>query len=444
MAAQLINNLSTANKPTRQVEQDDLQRLMSEVSNLENSAVGSTTVVERLEHKHKLIYVFARAVLERLTREDPFMKIEQVILQASEALDIYTSTIQETPTVLAYTLPSNSTLQGRGQEPLWQWLFPRILALAGRRSFEPLTEKIRDFFHACFQAVSRSPKLWNLSSELFCYLKACSTSRFRSCRDGRRKLIGRLVVLSHLQNTSISSRKHRMVVVLPMSSQDTYIDEKDKETTRPGLQYSYVLDATDGLSHVAEMMRLLVDAASHHPTLEFENYVAWVLDCFLDIHVIQKRWNQLPDLHGCDEGVEESALCATRLLLSSLGQMLQDHVRRKGYILLSLICAHRIDGDMSDLSAYGRDLCSSLLHLAIICKQDESVRRAVGLNLVPTVQTALAYQISAGRESTGVPDYQRDFQVWISSCPLGLCTHKVPEICRSFVPSLRSRFYYAA
>jgi serine/threonine-protein kinase ATR len=178
MAAQLINNLSTTNQPSRPVEQDDLQRLMTEVSDLENNSNKTDDVAIKLEHNHKLIYVFARAVLERLTKDDPFMNVQQLVSQASDALDVFMGAIREIPGVLNYVLPAGVMLQGRGEEPLWLWLFPRVLTLLGRWQCEALTEKIKDFFYVSFQAVARSPKLWNLSSLFFNYLRDCASSKW--------------------------------------------------------------------------------------------------------------------------------------------------------------------------------------------------------------------------------------------------------------------------
>jgi len=177
MAAQLINNISTTNEPSRPVEPDDLTRLMKEVSDVELNAMETDDVAIKLEHKHKLIYVFARAVLERLDTDDPFVNHEQLISQASEALDIFMLAIKEVPGVLDYVLPPEATLQSRGREPLWAWLFPRVLTLLGRRQCEKLTEKIKDFFYDSYQAVAKSPQHWNLNSIFFTYLKECVSSQ---------------------------------------------------------------------------------------------------------------------------------------------------------------------------------------------------------------------------------------------------------------------------
>jgi serine/threonine-protein kinase ATR len=175
MAAQLINNLSTTNEPSRPAEQDDLKRLMAEV--LEQDTHESDDIALKLEHKHKLIYVFSRAVLERLRTDDPFINQEQLVGQALDALDIFIVAVKELPGVLEYVLPTGVTLHSRGQEPLWTWLFPRVLTLLGRRQCEKLTEKIKDFFYVSFQAAGRSPQHWNLTSFIFTYLKECVTSK---------------------------------------------------------------------------------------------------------------------------------------------------------------------------------------------------------------------------------------------------------------------------
>jgi serine/threonine-protein kinase ATR len=175
IAAQLINNLSFTAPSRRVSTQDELKALMLEVSSTENSLVDFASPAARISHKHKLIYVFARSVLERLASDDPFLDIPMVVSQAFEALDVFIGIIKEVPDVLAFCLAEREHMKGRGREPLWIWLFPRILALLGRKGCEGLGEKIKDFFYVSFQAVSRSPKLWNLTSFFFRYLKGCAT-----------------------------------------------------------------------------------------------------------------------------------------------------------------------------------------------------------------------------------------------------------------------------
>ncbi len=169
MAAALISNISTSKAP-HLIPQDDLQKVMAEVSRRENG-MEKLSEEQKLDHKHKLIYVFARAVLEKLAKDDP---IEKMKLLSLEALDILTSTIVEIPAVLLFTEDSESMLQYRGREPLWLWLFPRLLTLLGRRSCSTLTCRIREFFFTVFDVLTTSPKLWHMISSVFLYFKSCT------------------------------------------------------------------------------------------------------------------------------------------------------------------------------------------------------------------------------------------------------------------------------
>jgi serine/threonine-protein kinase ATR len=176
MAAQLINNLSSTNKQSRQGGQDDLKALV-ELSRMANDAEELKSLDSKIEHNHMLIYVFTRLVLEPLVTDDPFMDVQNVVSQAADALDAFISAIKETPIVLS-CIPRPESLQSRGEEPLWAWLFPRLLGLLGRRRCDTLTEKIKDLFFVSFQAVSRFPTLWILASQFFSYLKLCAASMF--------------------------------------------------------------------------------------------------------------------------------------------------------------------------------------------------------------------------------------------------------------------------
>lgn len=176
MAAQLINNLSTK-KPSRQIEHDDLQSLMTEVSSRENDPTDFTDPDAMLEHKHKLLYVIAKVVLERLNKDDPFMNVENVINQACEALEVIISTIKDGPSILNYVSSRARPLKTRGPEPFWMWLFPRVLSCLGHRNCKKLTAKIEIFFSTSFEVVARSPKLWGLNFNFFCYLKDSVSSK---------------------------------------------------------------------------------------------------------------------------------------------------------------------------------------------------------------------------------------------------------------------------
>ena len=134
----------------------------------------------KLERKHKLLYTFTRALLEKLASDDPFMDIEERVHQCSEALDVYVATMRECPLLLAYVLPPGKILKGRGTEPLCSWLIPRVLVLLGRKGCERLTANIKALFGLIFQIIPQYPKLWCWESVLFSYLKGCIQCKFCS------------------------------------------------------------------------------------------------------------------------------------------------------------------------------------------------------------------------------------------------------------------------
>jgi serine/threonine-protein kinase ATR len=173
MAAQLISNMSNGNKPSRSSEGDDLKRLMAEISQIESQGTETGNRDVQLQNSHKLIYVLTRAVFDRLTQNDPFMDVTKMVSHASDALDVFVNFIRETPDVLLYSPPEEEQLQGRGQEQLWLWIFPRLLPFLGSPRMVELTEKLRALILLSFEVVAISPKLWPLSSSIFEYLKDC-------------------------------------------------------------------------------------------------------------------------------------------------------------------------------------------------------------------------------------------------------------------------------
>ncbi|OWP07483.1 protein kinase rad [Marssonina coronariae] len=278
MAAQLINNLSTAgNAPSRHADAGGLQSLMNEVANVETRAAQQLEAepgfIEdldvKLERKHKLIYVFARALLERVASDDPFKVLAQLVKQTHEALDLFLATLREIPEVLDYTLSDDERFPGRGSEPLWKWLFPRLLALLGRRGCENLTKKIHSIFCASYDGLAQSPKLWHLSSSIFRYLKDCVQ-----------------ITLSHLEMRGIIPQYQDLNLVIAFDSQGSVTTDGSSELLR---SCSYIVRyAGEGLASVSSILLLLVEiskaaTASYDATSAFRDYLAWLLDSFLRV-----------------------------------------------------------------------------------------------------------------------------------------------------------------
>ncbi|KAM0134783.1 hypothetical protein ACHAP3_005339 [Botrytis cinerea] len=380
MAAQLINNLSTK-KQSRQVEHDDLQSLMTEVSCRENDASDFTDPEAMLEHKHKLLYVIAKVVLEKLNKDDPFMNVQNVINQACEALDVFISTVKDVPNILNYVSTPDRPLKSRGPEPLWIWLFPRVLACLGRRNSRKLTVKIEAFFSTSFEVVARSPKLWGLSSSFFAYLKDSVTS-----------------ILNILQALSLAAHGGEMDFILPSDQfkVSSYSFSSEDDMSETSLQCTYSLRSKEGAIHhaiciLSILVKVSIQAASFQDaTPAFQDYLAWLFDSFYTSYELQKVWISAGDSAQDCESPAISLFCGLQTLLSSIQNLLSETLVRKGYAYLTIIGADII---VNPSNIIGKDVnlafCRTLLHLANICKKYDSTCRIIRLSLLPKLRTVL-------------------------------------------------------
>ncbi|ESZ94262.1 hypothetical protein SBOR_5330 [Sclerotinia borealis F-4128] len=380
MAAQLINNLSTK-KPSRQIEHDDLQSLMIEVSIRENDPSDFTDPDAMLEHKHKLLYVIAKVVLDKLNKDDPFMNVQNVINQASETLDVIISTVKDVPNILNYISTQDHPLKTRGSEPFWIWLFPRILSCLGRWNCQKLTAKIQVFFSTSFEVVARSPKLWGLSSNFFSYLKDSIST-----------------ILNVLQNISLIARGEVTEFVLPSDQFDlsAFYFNIEEDLNQSSLPCTYrIHDAAGGIQHAICVLSILVKvsiqaASFHDATTAFQDYLAWMLDSFYSSYELQKVWISPGTLHQDYEVPKISLFCALHALLTSTQKSVSESLVRKGYAYLALISA-----DIIRDSSYVTDrdvnlvFCQALLDLAKICRKYDSNCRTVRLCLLPKLRTVL-------------------------------------------------------
>ncbi|KAF7872002.1 uncharacterized protein EAF02_009107 [Botrytis sinoallii] len=380
MAAQLINNLS-ARKQSRQVEHDSLQSLMTEVSSRENDSSDFTDPEAMLEHKHKLLYVVAKVVLEKLNKDDPFMNVQNVINQACEALDVFISTVKDVPNILNYVSTPDRPLKSRGLEPFWIWLFPRVLACLGRRDSRKLTAKIEVFFSTSFEVVARSPRLWGLSSSFFIYLKDSVTS-----------------ILTIFQTLSLITHGWEMDFILPSDqfkvSSYSFSNEDDMNETF--LQCTYRLhNKAAAMQHAICILSILAKvsiqtASFQDATPAFQDYLAWLFDSFHASYELQKVWISSGNSAQDCESPAISLFCGLQALLSSFQNLLPETLVRKGYAYLTTIGADIIvnPSNISDKDV-NLAFCRTLLYLANICKNYDSTCRIVRFSLLPKLRTVL-------------------------------------------------------
>lgn len=412
MAAQLINNLTTRNQPASGPTEDDLRRLMQEVSEVENSMVETNDPLNLLENKHKLIYILTLSVLERLSASgDPFINLAPFLSHASDVLDVFMVTIKEFPAVLDYVLPMGVNFYSRGQEPLWLWLFPRVLTLLGRQGCESLTDKIKDFFFVSFQVVSKNPRLWNLNSFFFIYLKECVASM--SCPFFMTKLgLISIDILHHLALAKAMYSK-KVDITLPTGEADYRLFFTNSDESRSGeVKYcTYTIqDSVDGFCQAMQILLVLVDismeaASSYDATPAFSDYMAWMLTSFANLHDIYQKWQANPSLYRECPNPDSLFFYSLHALMSSIKASLSPTLLRKGYTILSILCSNVLQ-DQSQYFEQSNQvaICGCLLNLASVCEKYDSLRRFVSLHLVPVVKSTLG-------DESAVQALGKDFQV---------------------------------
>jgi len=157
------------------------------------------------------------------------------------------------------------------------------------------------------------------------------------------------------------------------------------------LNSSYSMrSAAEGLAHVSNLLSILAHASEatatcFDATTAFQNYLSWLMDSFLVVHDIRKRWAANLTLHECCMKTGELFLSSINSLLSSLRHFIWPFVLRKGYMVLSTICAAMLE-DPNQLSDQSQiTLCSALLNLTAVCKEFGSMRQVLALNLLATL-----------------------------------------------------------
>lgn len=174
-ASLLITSLTTRKRSGH--GDNYIKDLLDEVGR-EEVDIDTKAVSQQLEHKHRLFYVTYKSVLEELGTDKPLKKQHKEVLeQAADTLDTFVNVIRELPEILLHVVNPEHPLRDRGTEPLWVWLFPRILRLLGHRQCSALTLQLKRFFGVASVMVGRSPKIWYLNSVFFGYIKDCATGK---------------------------------------------------------------------------------------------------------------------------------------------------------------------------------------------------------------------------------------------------------------------------
>ena len=170
LAAQLVENISASTRSSRPDETAELGKLIGIIEKVKDQPENLKTQEERVSHNQMLIYVYARVKLEGLKWDDPFADRAHLRSEALGALNFLKVAVKETPEVLLAVAEPDSYLF-RGREPLWVWIFPRVLKMLGRSHLSDLASAIEAFFHAVFSVACRTAVLWSFIPQFLAYLE---------------------------------------------------------------------------------------------------------------------------------------------------------------------------------------------------------------------------------------------------------------------------------
>lgn len=170
LAAQLVENISTSARSSRPDETAELKKFFAIIEDVKNDPELLRTPKERMEHNHMLIYVYTRVVLEGLRWDDPFADKVQLRTDALRAVNFLRITIRETPEVLLVKSEDGSFIF-RGSEPLWLWVFPKVLKMLGNGQCADMKDEIELFFREAFMTASQTGVLWSVLPQFLAYLK---------------------------------------------------------------------------------------------------------------------------------------------------------------------------------------------------------------------------------------------------------------------------------
>lgn len=156
-----------------------------------------------------------------------------------------------------------------------------------------------------------------------------------------------------------------------------------------------VRDPTEGLWHITNILSVLVDISteaviSYDATSAFQDYLAWMLDSILSVHELHKRRRETPQLPQFNNQLEELLFCTVHALIGSLKGFMSQIILHKSYVLLAILCADilaqptELSGDSIRVT-----LCSSLIILSIVCRDEDYMCRLVSLQVTTAITIAL-------------------------------------------------------
>ncbi|UQC83200.1 phosphatidylinositol 3 [Colletotrichum lupini] len=396
LAAQLVENISASSKSTRSDENAELKRLFAVIEKVKNKPELLETAEQRTGHNHMLIYVYARVVLEGIKLDDPFADRNHMRNEALKAINFLKVTIEETPNVLNHTTDGKQFVF-RGEEPLWIWVFPKILRLLGHSRCLELTGDFEGFFQFVILVVIRTGSMWKLLPFMLLYLR--ETSR---------------ALISHLQNMAPSSTGKDASVNMTLPSDSTL----ELLLGKPGTLF--VQQTTYTVQHVSQCIHqatTLTSALAHPSIFKTPSLVSrptlsqmapWLLDSLLSLRAVQNAWQAIVPRPRAD-----LLKIALNLLSNKPRPGKKFFDLKKPYAVLAVLCAElaahpeEIQGTDDSSAAARKTVSLALIRLA----HASLVDREIGRLTAPKIVCPLEYEIPSLATISDAHDFILSIQV---------------------------------
>ncbi|KAK4125293.1 phosphatidyl inositol 3-kinase-like protein [Parathielavia appendiculata] len=380
LAAQLVENISaSATKSSRPDETTELKRLFATIEKVKNDPDCLMTHEERVQHNHLLVYVCGGVFLESLKLDDAFADRERLEADALKAVNFLEVTIKETPTVLKCTT-DGETFLGRGREPLWVWILPKLLRMLGHRRCLGVSRKIEELCRYMLVLAAQDAALWDLGRGLMDYL---------------RTNLG--AILARLELSVPSPHERPVEIKLPPKP---FLEALADGAPR-GCSFA-LTDAEHAIRHAVSLLTVIKGAVTSKSTTQafllYGQTQVWLLDTLQPLSSILVTW---PTLVGVTFGhILEIATDLVEAHSDTHGSY--QAVYHKASAVLVAVCAHLLQNpkpflaEDDDSISLRRRFCFAFIQLAKAAAKHAPTSRLIACGLITPAQRLASEHSVAG------------------------------------------------
>ncbi|KAI1328740.1 phosphatidylinositol 3 [Xylariaceae sp. FL0255] len=385
LAAQLVENISTSARSSGPDGTAELSNFLAVIEKAKNQTLVRKS--ERIEHNHLLIYVCVRVRLEGLKWDDPFADRAHLQAEIIRAIEFLKLTINEEPEVLL-VVPDDGAFIFRGSEPLWLWIFPKVLKVLVNGSCLEIQTAVEALFEQIYLSASQTSRLWPFIPQFLAYL--------------RHNLDAIQNHLKELRSSSVD-RKASDELRLP---QDTYFDVveyDDPLSFQQRCTYDIKL-VSQALQHALDLLSLLsiplqADQPIFSVTVSFKDTIPWFIDACSRIYTLQDQW-----AHNSQFSTDQFLHVLTEIVGTiNEAYNVDDLVQEKAFMLLAYVCkdllTKRQAAGSAPLAAIGEDRALSLafVKLSAACLKFQPIKQLVAAHIIPILDKSTDYEGLAGK-----------------------------------------------